>query len=855
MLNSRVKPSHYDLTFKPNVKTFEFDGKVVIDVKILEETDTITLHSLKLIIQESLLRFPDKKEIYPKETKFNEDDETVSLHFPSPISPGTAQLEMQFIGELNDKLKGFYRSKYFVDGDERYAFVTQFAPTDGRRCFPSWDEPALKATFDITLIVPKNLTALSNMPVISEFEESNGLKVLKFDRTPVMSTYLVAMVIGEFDYVEQKSDDGVLCRVYTPLGKKEHGMFALDAAVRVLPYYKNYFGIGYPLKKLDLIAIADFALGAMENWGLITFTETRILVDPLNTSLSIKQMVAMIVAHEISHQWFGNLVTMEWWTHLWLNEGFATFMQFLATDFLYPEYQIWSQFVSGMYAAALQLDSLKNSHPIEVPVKNSSEIDEIFDAISYNKGASIIRMLHAFIGDTDFRKGMKLYLTRHKYGNTETSDLWKALSEGSNKPVTEMMSNWVEKIGFPLVSVVKTVENDGKRTLTLKQERFIADGSKSDDQVTWMIPLNISTASNETATSVIFDKETIEITLENVSQSDWIKINPGTVGFYRTQYLPEMLNDFENHKVIENKILSPLDRLGLLDDLFALVNAGKVKTVDYLKFLMQYTNETEYVVWRTISSNISKLRTLLSHTDYKPLFDKFCQKLFAGILSTLKWEASPSDNHSDTLLRPLIITQLIEAGCQETISEAKSRFDNQSVPIPADLRQAVYKGVLFNADSMSLQKIIELYRKTSSQEEKERIYFSLGVLDDSSVIHEALDFVMSSDVRSAESARAVGAIAGSGNGREITWNYFKKNIKIFQERFGEGTYIMPRMIQNLTENFASSDKMNEIEEFFKVHKFSGIDRTIQQSLETIKLNEAWLGRDSKEIKAYLENLI
>ncbi|XP_063710002.1 puromycin-sensitive aminopeptidase-like [Culicoides brevitarsis] len=539
MLKSSVKPFHYNLTFKPNAKTFEFDGKAEIDLKVLKETDTITLHALKLQITDVFLRFPDESELYTKEKSFDEANETVTFLFPSTIDAGSeVKLIIDFIGELSDNLKGFYRSKYFVGDEERYSFVTQLAPCDGRRCFPSIDEPAAKATFDITLIVEKHLTALSNMPVTTEFEDNNGLKVLKFDRTPVMSTYLVALVVGEYDFVEKRSADGVLCRVYTPLGKKEHGNFALETAVRVLPYYKEYFGIAYPLKKLDLIAIADFALGAMENFGLITFTEIRILVDPANTSLSIKQSVASIVAHEISHQWFGNLVTMEWWTHLWLNEGFATFMQFLCTDALFPEYEMWPQFVSGMYVAALQLDSLKNSHPIEVPVKNSSEIDEIFDAISYNKGASIIRMLHNFIGDADFRKGMNLYLTRHAYGNAETKDLWQALSECSNdKPVTRIMTNWVDKIGFPLVWVEKNEQKDGKRVLTLKQERFLADGSQTEDDTIWMIPLKVATAGNESALSCLFDQKSIEITIDNVEKDDWIKINPGTVTFCRTQYI------------------------------------------------------------------------------------------------------------------------------------------------------------------------------------------------------------------------------------------------------------------------------------------------------------------------------
>lgn len=344
---------------------------------------------------------------------------------------------IEYDGEINDKMKGLYRSKYLgPEGDERYAAVTQFEATDARRCFPCWDEPAIKATFDITVTVPQDRIALSNMPVESENDEGNS-RIVQFRTTPIMSTYLVAIVVGEFDYVENTSKDGVLVRVYTPVGKKDQGLFALEVATEVLPYYKDYFNIAYPLPKIDLIAIADFSAGAMENWGLVTYRETCLLVDPKNTSANTKQWVALVVGHELAHQWFGNLVTMEWWTHLWLNEGYATFVEYLCVNRLFPEYDIWTQFVVETYIRflfrilskynfeddfqfiffkfrALELDCLKNSHPIEVPVGHPSEIDEIFDDISYSKGASVIRMLHRYIGDDDFRKGMNIYLTRHQ---------------------------------------------------------------------------------------------------------------------------------------------------------------------------------------------------------------------------------------------------------------------------------------------------------------------------------------------------------------------------------------------------------------------------------------------------------
>ncbi|NWV24852.1 PSA aminopeptidase, partial [Origma solitaria] len=396
------------------------------------------------------------EEVHATGFNYQNEDEKVTLSFPSTLQKGTGTLKIDFVGELNDKMKGFYRSKYCTpSGDTRYAAVTQFEATDARRAFPCWDEPAIKATFDISLVVPKDRVALSNMNVVERrpYPDDESLVEVKFARTPVMSTYLVAFVVGEYDFVEARSQDGVLVRVYTPVGKAEQGKFALEVAAKTLPFYKDYFNVPYPLPKIDLIAIADFAAGAMENWGLVTYRETALLIDPKNSCSSSRQWVALVVGHELAHQWFGNLVTMEWWTHLWLNEGFASWIEYLCVDHCFPEYDIWTQFVSADYTRAQELDALDNSHPIEVSVGHPSEVDEIFDAISYSKGASVIRMLHDYIGDEDFRKGMNLYLTKFQQRNAATEDLWESLEKASGKPIAAVMNTWTKQMGFPLIYV------------------------------------------------------------------------------------------------------------------------------------------------------------------------------------------------------------------------------------------------------------------------------------------------------------------------------------------------------------------------------------------------------------------
>lgn len=739
-------------------------------MQVIETTTNITLHALDITIDSAEFHYECEK-LKPDTINYSKENETASLKFSEEIPAGAAGvLYLTFTGELNDKMKGFYRSKYFTaSGEERYAGVTQFEATDARRCFPCWDEPAIKATFDITLTVPKDRVALSNMPVLKEDALPGGdLKRIRFDRTPIMSTYLVACVVGEYDYVEAKSEDGIIVRVFTPVGKKEQGQFALDVATKVLPYYKSYFNIAYPLPKMDLIAISDFSAGAMENWGLVTYRETFVLVDPKNTSLMRKQSIALTVGHEIAHQWFGkcrdslpaqackltlslclslgNLVTMEWWTHLWLNEGYASFVEFLCVQHLFPEYDIWTQFVTDMYTRALELDSLKNSHPIEVPVGHPSEIDEIFDEISYNKGASVIRMLHDYIGEDDFRKGMNLYLTRHQYSNTTTEDLWLALQEASSKNVGAVMSSWTQHKGFPVISVESEQKSETQRVLRLKQRKFTADGSKADDDCLWVVPISVSTSKNpkEIAKTFLLEKAAMEVTLDGVTENDWIKINPGTVGYYRTSYSQPMLEQLL--PAVTDNILPPLDRLGLFDDLFAMVQSGQASTVDVLQLVGSYRNENNYTVWTAITNSLANLHVLISHTDLMEHFNAFGRSLYEPVVARLGWEPNENENHLDTLLRSLVLTRLVSFRSQEVSEEARRRFRshvNGTKILPADLRSACYKAVLQDGNEAIFEEMLTLYRNTDLHEEQDRISRALGCIGDVRLLRRVIEFAMS----------------------------------------------------------------------------------------------------------------
>uniref|UniRef100_A0A671NVQ0 Puromycin-sensitive aminopeptidase n=1 Tax=Sinocyclocheilus anshuiensis TaxID=1608454 RepID=A0A671NVQ0_9TELE len=577
-LPTDVYPVNYGLRLKPDLIDFTFEGKLEAAVEVTQGTNQIVMNCADIDIITASFVPEGGEEINATGFNYQNEDEKVTLCFPSTLQKGSGSLKIDFVGELNDKMKGFYRSKYMTpSGEIRYAAVTQFEATDARRAFPCWDEPAIKATFDITLIVPKDRISLSNMNVVDRkpYPEDHSLVEVTFATTPIMSTYLVAFVIGEYDFVESQSSDGVTVRVYTPVGKAEQGRFALEVATKTLPFYKDYFRVPYPLPKIDLIAIADFAAGAMENWGLVTYRETALLIDPKNSCASSRQWVALVVGHELAHQWFGNLVTMEWWTHLWLNEGFASWIEYLCVDHCFPEYDIWTQFVSADYTRALDLDALDNSHPIEVDVGHPSEVDEIFDAISYSKGASVIRMLHNYIGDEDFRMGMNAYLLKFQHKNASTEDLWECLEQASGKPIAAVMNSWTKQMGFPIIVVDQEQVHGSDRVLKISQKKFCASGPRNgtyENCPNWMVPISICTSEDPSCTKmkVLLDQPETTVNITNVAPDHWIKINPGTVGFYRIQYSSAMLESLLPG--IRDLTLLPVDRLGLQNDLFSLLH-------------------------------------------------------------------------------------------------------------------------------------------------------------------------------------------------------------------------------------------------------------------------------------------
>lgn len=679
----------------------------------------------------------------------------------------------------------------------------------------------------------------------------NSRRVVQFQKSPIMSTYLVAVVVGEYDHVEKTLDTGVLVRVFTPKGLSDQGIFALDVATRALSYYCDYFKVPYPLPKLDLITVPDFSAGAMENWGLITYRESLLLSDPVHSSTQNKQRVTVIISHELAHQWFGNLVTMQWWSHLWLNEGYANFSQTLCANSLFPEYQIWTQFQSHSYIPALELDSLDNTHPVEVDVYSPDAIDEIFDEISYDKGASIIRMLHRYLGEEDFRKGMTLYLNRHQYKNTCTEDLWKALEETSGKPVEKVMSAWTRQSGFPVVSV-DAQDKDDTTVLTMSQVRFYLDGKKDTTGSRWVVPIDVVCSMDDTVRSALLDGETTTLVLPKLSDDGWVKINSGACGFYRTRYSQSLLKRLV--PLVSSTTLSPLDRINVVDDLLAMVKAGYSSTTQLLQLLKGYNSEEDYSVFMSLRNCLLTLTGLMSHDeDLKGLLSPLIQEIFSKIYNKLGWEIIEGEDYLDRLLRPLVLVSLGESGYGPVVEKARSYLADQvsgSKQIPADLRACVYKTCMLKGDQTTLETLIKLYKSASGQEERDRISRSMGATSQVDLLKIVMEFTMK-EIRPQDIPFVLYyASCNSTEGGIFAWNFFKENYDTFSKMYADSD-LMIHLVKFASGNFASNEAADDIEAFFSSKPSSTGSRVIQKNLENIRQSAAWLARDRDAIKEYL----
>ncbi len=882
-LFTQFQPKKYLLDITVDPENMTFYGTVIINgLSSGRPSQRLTFHQNGLTIKSAHITKHDKKgdvSVVPDRINHHSKYNEVRLHAKTMLYPGHYTVTMEFSGTISKQMNGMYPCFFEHKGHKKKLIATQFESHHAREVFPCIDEPEAKAIFELTLATPADQTVLSNTPIAKqeavhspqstahskknntdkELITQDSLLRTQFEPTPHMSTYLLAFVVGELGYKEAKTKDGVVIRAYATPDNVKFTEFALETAVKCLEFYNDYFGIDYPLAKCDLVALPDFAAGAMENWGCVTFREQAMLVDPKNTSLSSKQYVAMVVAHELTHQWFGNLVTMRWWTDLWLNEGFASWMEYLAVDHMFPDWEIWTQFVVDEQQQALKLDSLEHTHPIEVPVHHPDEIRTIFDAISYSKGASVIHMLHEYLGRQAFKDGLRHYLTVHKYGNTDTKDLWASLEEISGKPVSQFMNAWTAQSGFPLVTA--SVDEEG---VTVEQSRFFTNPLHSKTKAqTWPIPLLADESTPETL---------MTHTSSFKSDDDQnLKLNIGQSGFYRVAYNATHLQRLGD--LINRGKIDPIDRLGILSDLFESAKAGFADTADALNFLSHFKAEDNYAVWDTLTSAVGNLRLIMDDEALRDDMKPYIRQLVATQLKRLGWDRKKQDSHFDRLLRPLILglaasvdEPAIVKKCQELfaiihdaddvsadlrVTGAGRKTLKRGLDIDPDLRGTVFGTTARLGGVAEFDELLRLHNSSTLSEERVTLAAALTGFKQPDLIARSLEMTTSDNVRLQDVSYWIAYSFLNRHAKKQTWKWLKNNWKWLQDNLGTDLsfYRMPIYAARV---FSDTSFITEYEKFFLPKMVPALDRSYKQGYEMLQWQSAWKTRALKEVKTFFK---
>ncbi|MBI1973157.1 M1 family metallopeptidase [Candidatus Woesearchaeota archaeon] len=829
-----VKPRRYSIELEPEMSAGTCKGKETIFLDILKPVKEIKINVHEVTISKATLGQQTAKIRYDKELQ------TATLNFPTLIKKGKAELALTFESKIRDDLRGFYKSMYEVNGQKRVILTTQFEPADARRCFPCFDEPALKAKFQVTLIIPQELNAISNMPIKREIKEGNKKRII-FEETPLMSPHLLAFFVGEFEGIQEKTNKGTVVSIWTTPGKKHLGQFALDTAIKTLEYYESYFNIPYQLPKLDLLAIPDFESAAMENWGAITYRERVLLYDPKHSSAASKEQIAVVIAHELAHQWFGDLVTMQWWSDLWLNEGFASWMESKATNHLFPEWEMDIQFNTDRQAVAFSLDGLETSHPIEAEVVNPGEIYEIFDQVSYSKGAAIIHMLEQYLGEEIFRKGLQYYLNKFKHQNTVTQDLWDALAHVSGKPVKKIMDSWTKQTGYPLLTT-KTTENK----IQLTQERFFFSGRKKDATM-WYIPVAIT--HEKEATYHLIGKKQQEIP----RNKDVAIINKNQVGFYRIHY--DNLLFQEQLKLLQEKKLGLLDKIGLITNVYALAEAKYTDITQFLDLLQHVRDETNYTLWSEIGGSIGQLQAMFNDMSFIDDIDLLCRWTFSNILKKIGWEEKKDEKHTDILLRALVLATTGFSKEELVQKEARKRFQEylKTKTINQNLKGVIYSLAAWTGDAETWEQLKKLQQEAKLQEEQVRILAAMCMFQQKDLLQKTLEYSLSPVIRHQDSPVGAARVARNPFGRELAWKFFKENWDEYNKRYGAGGHIMEGLISAITAGFTTLEKKQEVKTFFDKHAVPHAKRAIQQALENIDLNYEFIKKYKITVASWLKS--
>jgi aminopeptidase N len=763
-LPKQVIPRHYAISLSPDAKAQTFEGTETIEIEVREPTRRLVLNALELDISRARLDEPE----LPADIALDSKQQQLVLNFPQTIGVGLHRLKLDFRGKVNTTAQGLFATPYqAAGGQQKQLYCTQMEPTDARRVFPVWDEPAFRSRFELAVRVPETFTAVANMPVKREQRLEQGLKRVEFEATPPMPSYLVVLCAGEFETLDDEAN-GIRVRVVTTEGKKNQGRHALDALKQLLPYYADYFGQNYPLPKLDLIALPGGIRGAMENWGGITFNESVLLFDPERSSQRTKEYVYSILAHEVAHQWFGNLVTMAWWDDLWLNEGFATWMQTKATDHFNPAWQLWPR-VDRQKQEAMDVDARRTTHPIQQPVRDPAEAARAFDPITYAKAAAIIRMLEAYVGEGRFRDGVRRYMADHRFGNATTGDLWAGLEQASGLPIREVAARWIEQPGFPVIALRSECRNKQRR-LGLSQARFTIDDPAAAP-LRWPVPITFYGLGQESSPKTYLLKDSAGEVKDGGCAAP-VVLNTHNTGYYRVQYSPA-----DREALLRQFSRLPADaRLNLLADTWALVYADRTHAGDYLDLLDLSRKETDLAVWEQMLAAIAEIDRLQQGLPGREQFREYARSLLRPINERLGWNGKPGEAETEALLRIAVLSTLGRLGDQAVVAESRRRFaaflaaENSLSP---NLRATVFGIVGRYADPAVYGQLHDLARKTASIEQKQLLYGAMAAAQDANLARQTLDLSLADELEPSQAASLVPKVAGDGEQPELAWDFLK----------------------------------------------------------------------------------
>ena len=836
-LLSSLTPLNYVLDVEVVLAGFTYTMREQVSFTIPRPSDTLVFHAGGFSVSQAQVDGLAAKVI------MDTTDQTVTFTTSQILDAGEHRLELVIAGTVGTSLHGLYRSSFTAgDGSTQWLAATQFEAIHAREMFVCIDEPAAKATFDVAVTAQHNLTVLANAAETSQDKLDDGRVRHIFETSPRMSTYLVALVVAPLERVSVTTAGGVMISAYAVPGSLPQLAFALDVGKRCLEFYDGYFATPYPLAKLDMVAIPDFASGAMENWGLVTYRDTALLLDEATASLGNRMRVAEVVAHELAHQWFGNLVTMAWWNDLWLNEGFASWIEVLAQDHLFPEWNVWTQFAGDHYARAMELDALLSTHPVDVPIDDPRALDEIFDAVSYSKGASIIHMLHGYLGADGFRDGLQHYLVRFAYGNATTSDLWTCLEEVTKRPVSSLMSSWTTLPGYPILTLTETAG-----ALKVTQTRFLASGKLRQDPSDWLVPLRLMWDDGSTSDHLLKTSQVVVAT----GGKALLKANLGQTAFARIAYDDPAMRRLLTHLTAAD--LAVVDRFGIVSDLYAAAQAGSCATEVALSATFAMTGESSYTVWECLGDGFDQVVACWEDARVRSALYAAGRTMVAQNVARLGWDPRPGEPHDDALMRPYVLQQAIRYEDAAVKDEAISRYQAylSGTTIEADVRAVVYRGVAAGGNMADFESMLSRYRSERIPQERMRLLGGLCRFGSKDLVTRALELALSDDVRSQDTVFVLAWCLTNPLGRDLAWEFVKRSWPVLLERYGDGGQMLEYIPGYVAQGFATRNIAAEVTEFFAEHTHPTLTRPVKQAVETITAKAAWQERMEPTVPSFL----